>query len=253
MSVEIVEEKISLSEETFLPPVIFEVRHCGRSVFGFLISALFFLGALAVCLTTLAIGLPILAVGFIMLASDVIGFVRSKRVDGRFALNLRQKCYLFAGVVLLALSVLTNLTDLYAEYLGLFSSAQTFVFENFTFLNNISVGEFSEHILLGAVGVSAVSMGLVYWSVNHSKHRNFPFCSVAFVSFLVNIALFLVLAFGGLSFLGIAPSNPVFETAKNTFGAGIYFGFAVCCLLFAVRSMVIFVRMRKVKNAVFKA
>ena len=69
----------------------------------------------------------------------------------------------------------------------------------------------------------------------------------------MNIVIFVLLSFGGLSVLGIVPENPVFEMFGTAyFAAGIYFAFGIVALLWAIRSIIIFTRMRKVKNAVLK-
>lgn len=257
MSIEIIEEAES-TEATqpandFLPPVVSCVRNCGRSVLGFVISGLLVLSAIAVSLMSPEIGLPAFAVGCMMLFTDIIGFVRSKRLDGRFALNLRQKCYWFSGAVLLVLSVLGNFADMYGEYAKLFASTKVTLYDILPF-TDLFVGSFNAHILFATIGLCTVLMGCVYWSLNHSKHRNYPYCAVAFVSFSVNVIAFAVLIFGGLSYLKITPETPLFKTTEvSFFSAGLYFAFGTVVLLWAIRSIIIFARMRKVKNAVFKA
>ncbi len=263
MSIEIIEEtenaKATKPASNFLPPTVFEVRRIGRSVFGIIINiALLFISA-ALCVCGLSIGAPVFLLVCALLTVEIIGFVKSKGAIGGYGLTLRRNTYIIAAVLLFGLAVFSESYEPYYWYCAALEPLFEFSKElPKPFCDIFGIGFMGEFFVCTALGVTLLAIGLSYGSLNRSKHKNTPLSKAAFCSFALSLLATAVLVCDGLERLNILPSGYKYEGWTQSLviakycDAGICFGFGVVALLSAIWMLVIFIRMRKVKNAVFK-
>ena len=258
LSIEIIEENdTSYDRGTFLPPVVYEVRRCSRSVSGIVTSSILALVSPALCICGLSVGLPVFILGVVLLIAETIGFVQAKSIKGGFGLTLKRNAYLLAGALLTALAVFSKTSELYYEYLDLLEPLYSFASElPSPFHHIVGVGFTGEFVIFASLGVSFLAVGLSYGSLNRSRCKNLPFSKTVFFSVLVDLLTSAVLVCDGLARLHIIPSNYIYEDWAQSLvisrycDAAICFGLGIAVGALAVRLLIVYIRMRKVKNAV---
>lgn len=264
MSIEIIEE----TENTeaikptcdFLPPVAVTVRRSGRSAFAIVINIALLLTSGMLCVCGLSIGAPVLLLACALLTVEIIGFVKSKGTVGGYGLILRRNAYLISAVLLFGIAFFCESYEPYYQYCAALEPLFEFSEElPKPFCDIFGIGFMGEFFVCSALGTMLLAIGLNYGSLNRSKHKNTPPSKAVFCSFALNLLATAVLVCDGLERLNILPSGYKYEDWIQSLviakycDVGICFGFGVVALLSAIRMLVIFIRMRKVKNAVFKA
>ena len=256
MSIEIVEESNTLKPSgEFLPPVVSTVRGLGRSALGIITAVVFVLFSLGILYFDFLAGIVFLPIGILLLISQAVGFKKSKALYGGYGLKFKKCVYLLVAVLLAVFAVLDE-----------FKVTNELLWKAHELLDGVTdiipkpLNEYANTVFSGTDAVAAclavgcLCLGLSFGSLSRSKHKNLPFTKTVFLSSLVNLLLAFVLVFKGLRALNLVipcrcPIDP--KVAYPT--AGLYFAFAVVMLLFAVHLLIIYNRMRKVKNAVLKA
>ena len=256
LSIEIVEESNTLRPSgEFLPPVVSTVRNLGRSALGIIASAVFVLFSLGILYFDLLAGIIFLPIGILLLISQAVGFKRSKELYGGYGLGFKKAAFIISAVIFAAVALLDE-----------FKLTNELLWKAHELLDGVTdiipkpLNEYANTVFSGTdtvaacLAVGCLCLGLSFGSLSRSKHKNLPFTKTVFLSSLVNLLLAFVLVFKGLRALNLVipcrcPIDP--KVAYPT--AGLYFAFAVVMLLFAVYLFVVYIRMRKVKNAVLKA
>lgn len=256
LSIEIIEENnISSEPGLFLPPVVYEVRGIGRSILGTVAAVVFLLVSLGLLFFDFLAGAVLLPISVFVLVAQAVGFKKSKALYGGYGLKFKKCVYLLVAVLLAVLAVLDEF-KLTNELLWKASK----LLDSVTDIIPKPLNEYANTVFSGADTVAAclaigfLCLGLSFGSLNRSSLKNLPFTKTVFLSSAVNLLSAFVLVFKGLKALNLVipcrcPIDP--RVAYPT--AGLYFAFAVVILLFAVHLLIIYIRMRKVKNAVLKA
>ena len=241
----------------FLPPAVVAARQSSRSVFAIIINIALLLISAALCVCGLSLGAPVFLLGITLLAVEVVGFVKSKGSAGGYGLALRRNVYLIAAILLFGFAVFSEFYKPYYWYCDMFEPLYRFAKKlPKPFSDIIDVGFMGEFIICTALGTTLLAIGLSYCSLNRSKYKNLPYSKTLFFSFIISVLASAVLICDGLERMNILPSNYIYEDwgqSVKYYDVGICFGFSAIALMSAIRLLVIFIRMRKVKNAVFKA
>ncbi len=266
MSVEIIEEvenaRATNATTDFLPPAVVAARQSGRSVFAIVVNIAFLFVAAALCVCGISLGAPVFLSGCVLLTAEIIGFVKSKGSVGGYGLTLRRNVYLIVAVLLFGFAVFSESYAYapYYRYCDMFEPLYGFAEElPEPFCDIFRVGFMGEFIVCGALGLGLLAVGLGYGSLNRSKSKNLPFSKTLLFSLVISVLASAVLVCDGLERLHILPSNYIYEDWTQSLviakycDVGICFGFSTVILMSAIRLLVIFIKMRKVKNAVFKA
>lgn len=261
MSIEFVEEAVTCKTSgEFLPPVVSSVRRSGRSAFAIVTNIAFLLVATVLCACGLSVGLPLFFIATVLLFAEIIGFVKSKGVLGGYGLDFRRNAYLFAAVLCFGLAVFSESREPYYWYCDMLEPLFGFAKDlPKPFCNIISVGFLGEFIVCAALGVAIFTVGLSYGSLKRSKSKNLPFSKTLLFSVLANILASALLVCDGLERLYVLPSTYIYEDWDEALklsrycDVGIDFLFAAVILLWAIRLLITYIRMRKVKNAVLQA
>ena len=255
LSIEIIEENnISSEPGLFLPPVVYEVRGIGRSILGTVAAVVFLLVSLGLLFYDFLAGVLLLPISIFVLIAQTVGIKKSKALYGGYGLKFKRCVYLLVAVLLAVFAVLDEF-KLTNELLWKASK----LLDSVTDIIPKPLNEYANTVFSGADTVAAclavgfLCVGLSFGSLNRSRLKNLPFTKTVFLSSAVNLLSAFVLAFKGLKALNLVipcrcPIDP--RVAYPT--AGLYFAFAVVILLFAVHLLIIYIRMRKVKNAVLK-
>lgn len=261
MGIEFVEEaSTSCASGEFLPPVITAIRCSGRSAFSIVISVAFLLVATALCACGLSVGLPLFLIATFLLVAEIIGFIKSKGVTGGYGLGFRRNAYIFTAVLCFGFAVFIESREPYYWYCDMLEPLFDFAKDlPKPFCNIMKVGFLGEFIVCAALGVALFTVGLSYGSLKRSKAKNLPFSKTLLFSVFANILASALLVCDGLERLYILPSTYKYNDWDEALklsrycDVGIDFLLAAVVLLWTIRLLITFIRMRKVKNAVLKA
>ena len=259
MSIEIIEEveivEAPKIKNNFLPPVVSAVRLAGRSVFNIICVGFLLLTGLALFVYDFVAGVFILATDLLLLASWIVNFKKSNDIKGNFGLGFQRWLYLISAVLLAAISQLDEFpitNRVLIELSELLGGLKSFVPEQYrTFVNQVFNGTDTVAVCLG---LGCLCTALSFGSLNRSRRKNLPFTKTLFLSIIVNSLLGVFLALNGLTELNfIIPCRCPVDPNTAWSNAILFFAFAMVLWLFAVRLLIIYIKMRKVRNAVLKA
>ena len=256
MSITIVEEK-QPSNGLFLPPAISNILDICRIKLNFVPSAILLLSAVALFLLDCLSGLVLFGVAVLFLCADCVLSCSTKRQNPSFC-SARLLLLISAVLSLIYSLALTFKTELYEAFnfeLPVLFSRLNASMPNF--LNDI-VGTGFQSTALLFLCIFAVAL-IKFFSVNSLKRsyiNNMPYCGISLFGFILNLTIAIVLIAESLSYLGIV--LPLISS-KFSLGAADYANLGALCgtalfvLFEAVISLITFIKIRKVKNAVFKA
>ena len=259
LSVEIIEEikgvEVSKPDHDFLPPAVSAVRFAGRNVFNIICAGFLLLASLALFIYDFVAGTLVFAIGLLLLASWIVNFKKSKNPNGGFGLSFQRLAYFISAVLLAVISQLDEFTvtnRLLIRFSELLCRLSSFVPEQFeTFVNRVFNGADTVALCLA---FGCLCTALSFGSLNRSRRKNLPYTKTLFLSSIVTSLLGVFLALKGLKELNlIIPCRCPIDPKTAWPNAILFFAFAIVLLLFAVRLLIIYIRMRKVKNAVLKA
>ncbi len=264
MSIEIIEDideakteevEVKILQNSFLPPVVSTVKLSGRSIFNIICVGFLILSSLALFVYDFVAGVFAFAIGILLLVSWFVNFKKSNDLNGSFGLNFQRWSYLIAAVLLAVISQLDEF------------SVTNHILINFSkilnWLKNLVPVQYGDFVNQGFKGTHTVAVclafgclctALSFGSLNRSRRKNLPYTKTLLLSSVVNSLLGVFLVLKGLKELNLiipcrCPTNPKIAW-PNTI---LFFAFAIVLLLFAVRLLIIYIKMRKVKNAVLKA
>lgn len=259
MSVEIIEDieetEVVKPENNFLPPVVLAVRRSGRSVFNTICMGFYLLAGLALFVYDFVAGTFVLATGILLLISWLVNFKKSNNIASGFGLSLQRWAYLISALLLALVSQLDEFqftNNLLVRFWNLLGGLETFVPKQYgEFVNEVFDGSDTVAVCLG---LGCLCTALSFGSLTRSKRKNLPFTKTLFLSSVVNSLLGVFLVVMGLMELNLViPCRCPVGQKTALPNAILYFAFGAVLLLFAVRLLIIYIKMRKVRNAVFKA
>ncbi len=261
MGIKIYEETMnSCTNGTFLPPTVYEVRRFGRSVLSLVTACLFTLAALLISAHEFVLGFFVIPSALLVLFATLFGFKASGKLNGGYGISLQAWCYLASAVILLAYAILYQidstryLLDRISLLLDRFSTALPEPFDN---IINSVVSNFD--MLSAMTAICFLSIALSFGVLDRSRCKNIPCTKLLFLSVLVNSGFGAWFIHDTLERLHLIPSNYIYEDwtlgmeISRYCDAAISLLLAAVLMLFAVRLLIIYIRMRKVKNAVLKA
>ncbi len=259
MNVEIIEEvETAENQNNFLPPVICAVRKSGRSILGLIWAVLFFVLSLFAGIFLPRACVFVIPSAILLLFSNIISFKKSGRLYGGYGLNFQSAAYIISAVFMFSYAVLEHLTKngtltlpklLFWDYIRETVSS---VLVNLADYVQGYHGNFS--IIAAVVGLCLLCAGLTFGSLKHSKAKNLAFTKTLFWSAVANFGSFAFVCANGLKELNILiPCKCPLDLKTALPNAILLFAIATVLLLLAVRLLIIYIRMRKVKNAVLKA
>lgn len=259
MSVEIIEdvEEVEVSEiqNNFLPPVISTVRRAGKGAFNIICATFWLFVSLALFVWDFVAGAFVFAVGVLLLISGIVNFKKSNNSLGGFGLSVQRWMHLAAAVLLALVSQFDKFQptkEVLLQASELLGGLKAFVPEQYGEFVNQTFSGFP--IVAGCLALGCLCTALSFGSLNRSRRKNLPFTKTLFVSSAVNLLLGLFLVAKGLKEVNIIiPCRCPIDPKTAWPNAILLFAFAVVLLLFAVRLFIIYIKMRKVRNAVLKA
>ncbi len=256
MSIEFVEENnVSIGQGDFLPPVVATVRRSGRGVFNIVAVAFFVLASLALFVYDFVAGIFFIPVSLFLLVSWLVNFKKSKAIHSCYGLRFQRTAYLITAALLAVFPLLDEIeftNRLLWELSSVLDGLTKLVPEQYRdMVNTVFSGS---DTVAACLAVGCLCTALSFSSLNRSRCKNLPFTKTVFLSVVVNSVCGVLLVLAGLKTLNIlAPTRCCIDAAKHYPEAILYFAFATVLFLFAVRLLLIYIKMRKVKNAVLKA
>lgn len=256
MGIEFVEETNTLKASgEFLPPVVSTVRNLGRSALGIIATVFFLVASTGLFFFDFLAGAVFLPVSIFVLIAQTVGFKKSRGLHGGYGLGFKKSAFVISAVILVVFALMDKFivtSNLLQKFSKLLDGIADIVPAP---LNGYANTAFSGvHTVAACLAVGCLCLGLSFGSLNRSKRKNLPFTKTAFLSSVVNLLLACVLVYKGLRVLNLViPCKCPIDPTVAYPAAALYFTFAVVMLLFAVHLLIVYIKMRKVKNAVLKA
>lgn len=255
MSVEIFEEAVSLPEGDFLPPCVKAVRRLSRHPLWIISSAILLTASAVLAAVDFAGGILSFTISLLLLVASIVMFKSS----GDCGFKLQITACLLSAVVMAAFAVITETgyADSILQKVSDWCSGLTVDLPKPLDVV-INHGFDGIGIVAVALAVCFLFMSWSFGSLKRSHRRNFPFSKVHFVGFSVNILLSAWLTYDGLARILHIPYLKAYDYGAGNsallqyLDSAVCFTFALFILLQAVCCLITYIKMRKVKNAVFR-
>lgn len=247
MSIEITEDNVCMTECLFLPPTVLAVKQLAASKTCLFMGVFLFMVCVFISICDLTAGAVLLPLAALLLISHIRVFKKAKSKKNNLGFKLLATSYILSSFLLFAYYIFatSNITEAYflkfskllLKIISKLPSALTVV------INNVDV---KAEIISVYLSIIFLLIGFVAIAINRAKRLNFPSLSIALFSAVVCSAISIRIIYNVVtSLLTEIDFQNIIENAG-------LISVAVFTLIAVAFCVIIFLKMKKVKNVIQK-